>query len=216
MKEPKGAFEVAGDRKLAEVRDLAPLDYEAWLRMEFEQGFIHLRDRDEKMVELTKLYITTVLGSGSIAIALLGWENLSFRLPLVGMLLMASCVLGEMILLSLAAFRTYFVTCARQINAIRRVYSGSIPQGNIECIVQPTDPAYPPMFHATSAHFMVILLMAFLNATLALLGTLGLTSASSYLGNYRLVFSAVISITFFILNLVYITRKLRKGDSHAE
>lgn len=128
MKESPLLSESSRTEKTDDCNTPSLVDYETWLKMEFEQGFLQLRDRDERIIDLTKFYITMILSSGSIAIALLSLKDLVYRYFLVGLLLIMSCVVGEMLVILITAFRSYFVICARQLNAIRGTYTRSLSE----------------------------------------------------------------------------------------
>lgn len=153
-------------------QDVSP-QFDAWLRLEFEQNFLHLRDRDEKVLGLVKTYVTLMLGIASVSVTLLGLQRLNDPWPLVGWLLvLASCV-GEMLLLWIVAYRGYFVTCARQLNAIRLYYGAAAPANTQSLFIQPLDPRYPPYFHWRSAYAMVFTFMSVVNAAMLGMGAWG-------------------------------------------
>jgi hypothetical protein len=185
---------------------------ESWLKVEFEQNFIQLRDRDDKILGLTKFYVSAMLGVGSVAIGLLGLEKLGHPYTLVGMLLLGACILGEMFFVWMVAFRGYFVECARQINAIRRAYRDSLPAGLSWCVLQPTDPAVPRTLNRRSGHIVVMALMSFVNACLAGIGLFGVTAATKILtARERVGTSAAAFLLVLVVNEAYVrTRFARK------
>lgn len=217
MKESPLLSESSRTEKTDDCNTPSLVDYETWSKMEFEQGFLQLRDRDERIIDLTKFYITMILSSGSIAIALLSLKDLVYRYFLVGLLLIMSCVVGEMLVILITAFRSYFVICARQLNAIRGTYTRGIPTSEKGCIVQPTDPSYPPMFNKNSAHFIVILLMTFINAALGVLGIMGLISISpKYIQDRQVSISFIAFVGIFLGTIIYVKWQLQRGDRNAQ
>jgi len=80
--------------------------------------------------------------------------------------------MGEILLVWLVAFRRYFVLAARQLNAIRKHATSCLsPEGKHELVIQSTDPGYPPYWHASSAHAIILVLVSLLNAALLAAGT---------------------------------------------
>ena len=188
------------------------LNYESWLKAEFEQNFDHLRDRDSKFIEIIKFYATLVLGVITASIALMGVKNLNHAFALVGLLLIATCFVGEICLLWMIAFRKYFVTSARQVNAIRLLYKENIPKEYQGSVLQSTDPLQPPLLHKGSAHITMMRIITFVNATLAAIGGLGIMSYITQIKNWERVF-IFIAIFFVVLitNTSYIHKKLKEN-----
>lgn len=142
-------------------------EYESWLKLEYEQNFLQLRDRDEKILDLTKFYITVTLGAAGLTATLLGLKEVEVSFLAIGFLLLGTLIAGEIILIWMTAYRRYFVTCANQINAIRKFYSDKIPVENRRVIIQPIDPSYPPLLHKGSSQMLMIYLTSFINAFIA-------------------------------------------------
>jgi len=187
------------------------LNYESWLKTEFEQNFDHLRDRDSKFIEIIKFYATLVLGVVTASIALMGIKNLNHAFALVGLLLIATCFVGEICLLWMIAFRRYFVTSARQVNAIRHLYAENIPGEYQGCVLQSTDPSQPPLLHKGSAHITMMRIITFVNATLATIGTLGIMSYVTQIKSWQRI-SVIIAIFLIVItvNTLYIRKKLKE------
>lgn len=186
-------------------------DYQPWLKSEFEQNFLQLRSIDDKILGLIKFYVTMIVGLGSAAIAIMGLENLEDPYLLVGLLLLGTSVAGGILLVWMITLRGYFVTCARQLNAIRSLYSEYLPTDKKKHIVQPTDSSYPPLLHKTSSHYVVMVLMIFLNSILALLGTLGLMSCETTIKLWqKAAISATVFVSFILFSLLYVQKKLNK------
>jgi len=190
---------------------LSSLNYESWLKAEFEQNFDHLRDRDSKFIEIIKFYATLVLGVVTASIALMGVKNLNHAFALVGLLLIATCFVGEICLLWMIAFRKYFVTSARQVNAIRHLYKENMPEEYQGCVLQSTDPSQPPLLHKGSAHITMMRIITFVNATLATIGGLGVMSYITQIKNWQRI--SVFTTTFLVVivvNTLYIKKKLKE------
>lgn len=173
-----------------------------WLRLEFEQNFEHLRDRDEKILSLVKFYTTTVLGVGSVAVALFGLKNLPSPHVWIGTLLVMAAVLGELVFFLLTSLRSYFVTSARQLNAIRNHYAQHVAR---EILIQPTDSSYPKRLRFGSAHMFVLAVVALTNAALLLLGAVGI-SYSLIPGatlRERLVIAISMAVALLVGNCVF-------------
>jgi hypothetical protein len=190
------------------------LNHESWLKTEFQKNFNHLRDRDSKIIEIVKFYVTVVLGVATASIALMGLKDLSNAFALVGLLLIATCVVGEICLLWIIAFRRYFVTCARQINAIRHLYVENSPPQYRESILQPTDPSLPPMLHTGSAQIIVMIIIIFINAILFALGVLGVTSYMAQIkSEHRILVSVFAFLSIAGLNTIYMRKKLKENKN---
>ena len=142
-----------------------------WLKMEFEQNFIQLRDRDQRLAELLKFHAGLVCSVGTAAVALLGLKGFGQRVELIGMLLVGTGVVGTAVLLCMVAFRRYFVQSARQINAIRQFAASEMGEDLARrVLVLSTSPDQPRYWNARSAHTAVLALVAFLNAALSGVG----------------------------------------------
>lgn len=156
--------------------------------------------------------MTTILSVGSVAIALMGLSNLKHLYIWLSLLLFGTCIVGEILLVWMIAFRKYFVNCARQLNAIRRLYYECIPASERYSIVQPIDPLFPPLLNRSSAHIIVMLLMSFLNAILAALSAYGLT-LKIVLADWQRILVCFIGFSAIILvNEIYMRKSLREGD----
>ena len=68
-----------------------------WLRTEFEQNFVHLRDRDARMMELTKFHVGLVCSVLTACVALGGLPTLGHKVPLIGGLCVATSVVGMIV-----------------------------------------------------------------------------------------------------------------------
>jgi len=208
----KGETKTIARQSNDDVKRLS-MDCESWLKAEFEQNFLQLRNRDDKIIGLTKFYVTAILSVGSAAIALMGLSNLKHPHIWLGFLLFGTCIVGEILFVWMIAFRKYFVNCARQLNAIRRLYYEFIPVSERYCIVQPIDPSFPPLLNRGSAHIIVMLLMSFLNAIVAALSAYGLTLKMTALTDWQRILICFIGLFVIILvNEVYMRKSLREGD----
>jgi hypothetical protein len=137
-----------------------------WLLLEFQENFAQLRDRDEHILGMTKFFATLILSVATIIVTLMGLRSLVVSPRWIGLLMMATAVVGEILFLWMLTFRKYFVVCARQLNAIRRLYVGRMPRELRWVAVQPTDIQYPSVFRWGSSVTAIWALMVALVASL--------------------------------------------------
>lgn len=140
---------------------------EEWLMLEFEQNFEQLRDRDDKMLDLFKYYSTGIAAVGATCLTVFEGGKLSNPTLTVGLFLLLISILAELFFFWLATFRTYFVTCARQLNAIRKYYSEPINAANPNLIIQSKSHLYPKLYTAKSAHTIMLVAMTTINCCMA-------------------------------------------------
>ena len=141
-----------------------------WVKAEFDQSYEHLRDRDERIIDLTKFYATLVCSIGAACGGLLSLTTLPHPYGVVGIVLLAAALMGGLVLIWLVAFRRYFVDTARQLNALRGVYTRGIGEPmRGQAVVHRTDGSHPPYWRVSSAHVAALLLVALINSCLAAL-----------------------------------------------
>lgn len=163
-----------------------------WMKLEFEQNFIQLRDRDDKIISMTKFFGTFLLSLCSVALGLLGLEEIQVHPAWIGALLLAGAIVGEIVLLWLISFREYFVTCARQLNALRARYVSNLATEKLEIAIQSTNSNYPEFYNPRSAQTAIWWLMLLLVSTIGGVGT------------YVILRGFSINVTWSILGLVAI------------
>jgi phosphoglycolate phosphatase-like HAD superfamily hydrolase len=165
-------------REHGEQPRIASEDVREFMRMEFQQNFEQLRDRDQHIIGMTKFFATLFLSVATVASGLLGLSifSASQKWSAVGVLLLVTCCIGEMLFLWLVTFREYFVVCARQLNAIRHWYVSQLPLSQRDVAVQPVDCELPQVIHLKSAQFYVWLISLALILTCSTLGMIFLMS----------------------------------------
>jgi hypothetical protein len=106
------------------------------------------------------------LSVATVVVTLLGIKGIKVSPRWIGLLMVATSVVGEILFLWMVEFRTYFVTCARQLNAIRRRFLWRLPTSQHWVAVQPTELDQPPVFRWGSAVAAIWLLMVLLVVSL--------------------------------------------------
>jgi phosphoglycolate phosphatase-like HAD superfamily hydrolase len=178
--------------------------------MEYEQNFIQLRDRDEQITGMTKFFATLMLSLGSVIVGLLGIRQLNAKVQLVGMLLLATALVGEILFFWLVSFREYFVVCARQLNSLRRRYVELLPADSRVVAVQPTDPRYPKVLHWGSAQMWIWLFMLVLILLSAGAGTILLFGGFNALSGRPLFIAGAVMGAILALDATYVLRRDKK------
>jgi hypothetical protein len=100
----------------------------------------------------------------------MGLQNFVVSPRWIGVLMIATAVVGEILSLWMVTFRTYFVTCAQQLNAIRRLYVQRLPEEQRWVAVQPTRLQYPSAFRWGSSVTAIWTLMVVLVVSLLGIG----------------------------------------------
>jgi hypothetical protein len=137
-----------------------------WLLVEFQENFTQLRDRDEHILGMTKFFVTLILSVTTVVVTVMGLENFVVSPKWIGLLMIATAVAGEILFLWMVMFRTYFVTCAQQLNAIRRFFVERLPEEERWVAVQPTELQYPSVFRWGSSVTAIWALMVVLVVSL--------------------------------------------------
>ena len=146
-------------------------DFREWAKAEFEQSYVQIRDRDHRAIELTKFYATLVCSIATVCTALLGIPTVQHPLTWVGALLLATAMIGMLVLLWLVGLRRYFVKAARQLNAVRAFLTRhASAETRAAFVVHSTDRKYPPYWHGRSTYVAMLLLLAFINSCLSAAG----------------------------------------------
>ncbi|GEM_PF-6217856 len=139
-----------------------------WLLLEFQENFIQLRDRDEHILGMTKFFATLILSVATVIVSLLGLKNFVVSPRWIGLLMITTAVVGEILFLWMVTFRSYFVVSAQQLNAIRQHFVRRMPEELRWVAVQPTSPLYPSVFRWGSSVTAIWTLIVFL--VMSLLG----------------------------------------------
>ena len=182
------------------------IDVDSWLRTEFEQNFIQMRDRDDKIINITKFYITLIAGIISACVALLGLKKLTSPYYWVGLLLIFTSIIGELIFFWIIVFRKYFVKCARQVNSLRGFYSEKLAKYiKKDIIINPTDASYPKLINKKSSHTIIFTIMTFVNSSLIAVGIWGVMSKFISIKNtHKIAISSLSFLIIVILNYLHL------------
>jgi len=146
-------------------------DFSEWAKAEFEQSYVQIRDRDQRAIELTKFYATLLCSIGAVCATVLGIPNVQPPLTWVGALLLATGVVGVLVLVWLVGLRRYFVKAARQLNAVRAFLTRHASAETMAAfVVHSTDREHPPYWHGRSTYVAMLVLVAFINSCLCTAG----------------------------------------------
>jgi len=145
--------------------------FREWFKAEFEQNWLHLRDRDQRILDVTKFYTGLVCSVGAACLAILNLGTLEHNITLVGVLLSVTAIVGIPLLVWLMSFRRYFVQAVRQVNALRRcAISRKGDADPADLCVHSTDPGTPRYWRSGSSHMAILALVTFINSSVAATG----------------------------------------------
>lgn len=195
------------------MNEKAKLD--EWVKMEFEQNFNHLRDRDAILLSITKFYMGLLCSFAGFSGVLLGIDSLSYKIEIVGSLFILLSIIGLITLLWICAIRTYFVKSARQLNGIRCYLTQNFSEKDKKkYVVQPLNSNKPANWNIKSFHMHLIIMIAVINIMAV---TIGYILIVFPLNNWAKIIGLIITcLGFIVLSILFPINLLKESANGKE
>lgn len=139
----------SNQRQDSEINCEWGLEREKWLKAEFEQSFLQLRDHNNRINQVVYWFVGAVLAAISAKLGMKSMGDDFLSGWLLSLLLFLFGLFGFGSVAWILSLRTSFVIYARQVNRIRRYY---IKKYELADVVFPGwDPRKPRWLHHTSS-----------------------------------------------------------------